>query len=109
MVTMVGSSSGDGTYVISAGSEIPPGWEKLPDMLGGVVGGRDVESAAVVGCQSRTGCVLWLLGWAGFRKTVGYRQRGGGSRKGGGAFSPLQIFLSTIKSFEGLQKGMNRQ
>lgn len=93
-----GGVGGDGTYVISAGSEIPPGWEKLPDILGGVRG-RDVLSAAVVGCQSRAGCVCTRVCggggrcWAGFRGTVGYRQRGGGSRKGGGAlfFADLPV------------------
>ena len=58
MVTMVGGAGDGGTYVISAGSEIPPGWEKLPDILGDV-SGRDVVPAAVVGCQSRAGCVWW--------------------------------------------------
>lgn len=91
MATMVGGVGGDGTYVISAGSEIPPGWEKLPDILGGA-GGRDVVSAAVVGCQIRTGCGVVVVG-LDFAGWVGYRQRGGGSRKGGGAlfFADLPV------------------
>lgn len=106
-----GGSSGDGTYVISAGSEIPPGWEKLPDMLGGVVGGRDVEPAAVVGCQSRTGCAVYCgcgLGWVSQRR-LGIVKGAVGIAREEGPSAPLQIFGSTIKSFEGLQKGMNRQ
>lgn len=91
------------TYVISAGSEIPPGCAKLPDILGGVrVGVGDAVGGSGGGGlpELKKMPVMVVLGWVsqvGYR----YRQRGGGSRKGGGALSyALQIFLSTIKRAE---------
>lgn len=80
--------------MISAGSEIPPGWEKLPDMLGGA-GGRDVVSAAVVGCQIRTGCGVVVVG-LGFAGWLGIVKGAVGVAREEGPCS-LQIFLSNCQ------------
>lgn len=85
---------------------MPPGWEKLPDIFGAVCG-RDVVSAAMVGCQSRIGCVCLVVG-LDFTRWLGIVKGAVGVAREEGPCS-LQIFLSTIKSCVGSQSGMNRQ